>query len=247
MKILPYKIGSQSAKALKNSLRVKLKRLNTPIRKFRETLVNWGCGNPSFNTAGINIINRPEAVRRASNKLTAFQTMQAAGVNLPGFTTSREEALGWIADGRTVMARTLLNAHSGRGIVVSKTAEQLPRAPLYTRYFAKTKEMRVHIFQGKVIDYVEKKARLDRDEATYNRYVRNTTNGWIFARDGVVRNDKVIAEAQKAITALGLDFGAVDVLWNDKKAVVLEVNTAPGLCGTTLVRYTEAIRQANFR
>lgn len=247
MKILPYKMGSKSARDLKNSLRVKLKRLNTPVRRFRETLINWGSGNPQFNTTGINIINRPEAVRMASNKLSAFRKMQESGVNLPGFTASRDEALGWIGEGRTVMARTLLSAHSGRGIVVARTSEELPYAPLYTRYFSKTKEMRVHVFQGRVIDYVEKKAKLDRDPATYNRYIRNTVNGWIFSREGVTQNPKVVEQAVRAVQALGLDFGAVDVLWNDKKAVVLEVNTAPGLCGTTLVRYTEAIRQAGFR
>ena len=42
--------------------------------------------------------------------------------------------------------------------------------------------------------------------------------------------------------AIDLQFGAVDIIWNEKenKCYVLEINTAPGLVGTTLTKYTEA-------
>jgi D-alanine-D-alanine ligase-like ATP-grasp enzyme len=42
-----------------------------------------------------------------------------------------------------------------------------------------------------------------------------------------------------------LDFGAVDVIYNraQDKAYVLEVNTAPGLEGSTLDNYVEAIQK----
>ena len=48
-------------------------------------------------------------------------------------------------------------------------------------------------------------------------------------------------EATAAVEALCLDFGAVDVVWNatKNKAFVLEVNTAPGVEGTTLEEYKE--------
>ncbi|MNY63636.1 hypothetical protein D3C86_2006230 [compost metagenome] len=47
-----------------------------------------------------------------------------------------------------------------------------------------------------------------------------------------------------AVNAIGLTFGAVDVIWNEYRhqAYVLEVNTAPGLTGTTLEKYAEAFR-----
>jgi glutathione synthase/RimK-type ligase-like ATP-grasp enzyme len=39
--------------------------------------------------------------------------------------------------------------------------------------------------------------------------------------------------------ASGLDFGAVDVIWNERqqRAYVLEINSAPGLEGTTIDDY----------
>jgi D-alanine-D-alanine ligase-like ATP-grasp enzyme len=44
-----------------------------------------------------------------------------------------------------------------------------------------------------------------------------------------------------------LDFGAVDVIWNEKqqRAYVLEVNTAPGLEGQTVDDYARGIKE-NF-
>lgn len=74
--------------------------------------------------------------------------------------------------------------------------------------------------------------------------VRNHANGWIYARDAIDEpNAMVLEQAKLAITALGLDFGAVDIIWNQHRqmAYVLEVNTAPGLEGTTLIKYADAI------
>jgi len=48
--------------------------------------------------------------------------------------------------------------------------------------------------------------------------------------------------ALAAVSALGLDFGAVDIIYNEheNQYYVLEVNTAPGLEGTTVEKYAEA-------
>ena len=56
----------------------------------------------------------------------------------------------------------------------------------------------------------------------------------------------IVEQAKRSVIEAGLDFGAVDVIYNvhHKKAYVLEVNTAPGLEGTTLEVYARAI--SNF-
>ena len=47
-----------------------------------------------------------------------------------------------------------------------------------------------------------------------------------------------------AVSALGLDFGAVDIIEDaDGKLYVLEVNTAPGLEGQTLTLMAEALKE----
>jgi len=54
----------------------------------------------------------------------------------------------------------------------------------------------------------------------------------------------VVEQASLAIAALGLDFGAVDIIWNNhyQLATVLEVNTAPGLEGQTITDYANYFR-----
>jgi D-alanine-D-alanine ligase-like ATP-grasp enzyme len=65
----------------------------------------------------------------------------------------------------------------------------------------------------------------------------------VFCRDGVVVSDDLKSIAIQAINALSLDFGAVDIIYNqhENKYYVLEINTAPALAGTTLDSYVSAI------
>jgi len=88
-----------------------------------------------------------------------------------------------------------------------------------------------------------KKREIDNEEVDYQ--VRNHANGWVYCRDNINPDSSVISNSLDAVAALGLDFGAVDVIWNEhhQKAWVLEVNTAPGLEGTTLTKYVSAINK----
>ena len=139
----------------------------------------------------------------------------------------------------------MLRANSGRGIVVAKAAAEVVQAPLYTKYIRKEKEYRLHVFNGQVIDAVEKRRKTGfKENNDYNKYVRSYEQGWIFARDGIAVTQATKDEAIKACRALGLDFGAVDIVMNRKNIpIVLEVNTAPGLQGTTLANYKKAVSE----
>jgi D-alanine-D-alanine ligase-like ATP-grasp enzyme len=83
--------------------------------------------------------------------------------------------------------------------------------------------------------------------------IRSYDNGWVFAIDSITYASSEIEEQVKqqaiaAVKALGLDFGAVDVIVNKKgtKAYVLEVNTAPGIeSPTVLAAYVAYIRGVN--
>ena len=63
--------------------------------------------------------------------------------------------------------------------------------------------------------------------------------------EDVVVPDVCRSLAIDSVAALRLDFGAVDIIWNKRhdRYYTLEVNTAPGLEGTTLERYSNAIRR----
>jgi glutathione synthase/RimK-type ligase-like ATP-grasp enzyme len=245
LRVLPYKAGSKSARELVNQLSPKaiMKKQRTPVKGRKKLLLNWGHSNPAFSLTGVTVLNAPSAVAIASNKLSAFRVLQSAGVRIPEFTNDINVAKGWIEDERIVLCRTLLRANSGRGIFVAKTTDQLVSAPMYVKYIRKEKEYRLHVFKGQVIDAVEKRRRSGFGaNPAYNKYIRSYEQGWVMTRDGISVSDDVKAEAIKAVAALGLDFGAVDVVINrDDEPVVLEVNTAPGIQGTTLQSYKRAV------
>ena len=149
--------------------------------------------------------------------------------------------------GAILVARTVLNGHSGEGIVLCGDQDLLVDAPLYTVYVPKKQEYRVHVFRGEVIDIQRKARRRDVPDDQINWKVRNHANGFVFARNGDALGDvpdDVLTQAVAAVSSLGLDFGAADVIFNDSSALayVLEVNTAPGLEGTTLENYVWAFR-----
>lgn len=251
--IYPYKIGSKSAKDLANSLTERLtrkvrrvKQLGKYVPKIRSLLVNYGSSvlPVRFNNGRGVWLNHPGFTAVAGNKLNAFRKFKEAGLSIPEFTTDAATARDWIAHGSTVVCRTLLSAHSGRGIVLASDVASMVSAPLYVRYKKKRKEFRVHVFKGQIIDLAEKRRmRVERRPETFDGYVRNLANGWVFCRDGVVLPDDGRRLAISACASLGLDFGAVDIIWNEKenKCYLLEVNTAPGLQGTTLQSYSNAI------
>jgi glutathione synthase/RimK-type ligase-like ATP-grasp enzyme len=242
MKIYPYKKGSASAKALAQALGCKLLKVEgKPYTiKYGEVLINWGSSKPKREIEGEDILNHPECVANAANKLTTLKLFKEAGVVAPSFTQERQEAAKWLAEGFSVVERHVLNGHSGEGICIVDSLVDLDEAPLYTKYIKKDQEYRIHVAGGEVIFQQRKARKLEVKDEEVNWQVRNLAGGFIFANDGVVAPDLVLQEALKAVVSLGLDFGAVDVLTTKKgEAYVLEVNTACGLAGKTIDAYVK--------
>lgn len=246
IRILPYKAYSRSAKALVDSLSpiAILKAQRTPMVGHKKKLINWGHSNPAFSLDNVVVLNKPTSVLIASNKLSALRVMKEAGVNVPDFTNDIELAKNWINEERIVLCRTLLRANSGRGIVIAKAVNDLVVAPLYVKYIRKEKEYRIHVFNGQIIDMIEKKRKRGFiDNTVYNKYIRSYEQGWVFSRENIEVGQAVKVMAIKAVTSLGLDFGAVDIVMDrNDKPIVLEVNTAPGVQGTTLDKYKQAVQ-----
>lgn len=126
-------------------------------------------------------------------------------------------------------------------------APELPDAPLYTRGIENNGEYRVHVFNGSVILYQKKSRRVDDDGVDIpdedESDVRNLASNWIYRTDNLRRLERIEQLAINAVTSLGLDFGAVDIIKDGEGNIyVLEVNSAPGLRNDETARmYTEAI------
>lgn len=214
------------------------------VPKQHHTIVNWGRStNPFGDIPNLRIINHPNSVLLATNKLRTFQAFKEREFpHVPEWTTERDVAASWIGEGGVAVCRTVLNGHSGRGIVVAETMDQLVAAPLYTRYVKKLKEFRCHVAFGNVVDVQEKRRRAGADEAADSK-IRNHQTGWVYCRENIVEPEDLRQIAVTALAALGLDFGAVDIIYNQKqnRCYVLEINTACGLEGTTLKNYVNVI------
>lgn len=243
MKLYAYKAGSKSAKALADALGIK-RFLHEGPAIIRQDFINWGSSNIKRGFKECRILNHPDAVKKASNKLTTLRLLSEAGVSVPEFVEGREAAQFLSDVGQDLVCRHKLTGHSGEGIEIVNGGLRVPDAPLYTVYIRKDEEYRIHVFRGEAF-FIQRKARkLDVPDDQVNWKVRNLAGGFIFANKNVEVDDVARNEACNAVATLGLDFGAVDVIrGRDGKFYVLEVNTACGLEGTTLEKYVEKFNQ----
>lgn len=245
--IYPYKAGSKSAKALAEALEIKRAKLVGSKFKGKQGdfIINWGCSKIPHKVLGDAIVvNDPESIVNATNKLKAFETMHRYGVLTPEFTTNKAIAQAWLDVGKTVVERHKLSGHSGEGIKIKGKGDVLETCKLYVKYVPKKSEWRIHIVMGKVVAVQRKARRRDVPDEQIDWKVRNHGNGFIFARnEGAKPPAQVIQQAEAAVAALSLDMGAVDVIYNKKNelAYVLEVNTACGLEGETVNDYARAL------
>jgi glutathione synthase/RimK-type ligase-like ATP-grasp enzyme len=220
-------VASKFAKALQTSLRTKV------VDKVLRTSAQY------VQRRATDKIFRVTPV--VLNKVEQFERFKEAGVSAPKYALSDREARN--IDCKTLFARALINSTGGRGITeFERSAEQYPRAPLYTEYIPKKAEYRVHIFNGEVIDVQQKKKRREFGAERDTR-IRNLANGYVYTREGITQPEGVGTLAINAVNVVGYMYGAVDIIFNEKRnqCFVLEVNSRPGLQGTTLDKYTESL------
>jgi hypothetical protein len=119
-RIYPYKMASQSARRLRDALNGKLIKLENSryIPRENHTIINWGNSNVPAWEPFHNIVNEPEMVGIASNKLTALGVLHDESVPAVDYTDDSAAAQEWLNQGHRVYARHQLNGHSGEGIEV---------------------------------------------------------------------------------------------------------------------------------
>lgn len=245
--IYPYRMGSRSARDLKDNIVGRrcllVREQGRYIPRPTDVAINWGNPRiPNWNVSDTGVfLNVPTSVAMAGNKLQTAQCFEQFEVSQPAFTTDPRTAQNWLNEGNEVMARELLRASGGRGLRHVFPGQELGPAQMYAKYVKKIAEYRIHVFGGQIIDAQQKRRRNGFEDV--DNKIRNHENGWVFCRGDLEVPDCVLDTSRMAIRALALDFGAVDVIYNQyyDRAYALEVNTAPGLEGTTLYRYVEAI------
>lgn len=231
-----------------------------PIGAEKSLIIRWG--NIRDGWIGDTAINTQQAVALAGNKFKSLQVLAKAGVPVPTNYRNPIEMDG-IQLGRAFR-------HSrGTDIVIFDDKDTPGGCDYYTEYIEPHKEYRIHVMGGKILFAQKKYFREELFHILCDEFygndktlpemqkfveekdiIRNNEHGWGFhdmndvnAVPEVVRNASICA-----VDALGLDFGAVDVISvkNGEKgslgAFVLEINTAPGLRDRNLIKYAEGLK-----
>jgi len=246
-KIYSYNIGSESARSLAQGLScLRIKPQGTYKYYPNHTIINWGNSElPSWDKGLTKYLNEPLSVGYASNKIYTLQLLRDKDISCPIFFTNKEELIQYtvgLSEFPLVYCRTKISGHSGEGIVLANNVSELVYAPLYTIGIKIKREYRIHVFKDKVICCAKK---THKDGERPNNLIRNLDNGWVFKQEGIEVPENVQEVAIEAIEALGLDFGAVDIIIDkDLNPFVLEVNTACGLKNEkTLSSYVTAFSE----
>lgn len=214
----------------------------TPRRSRRDRFViNWGVSEAlNWTQRNLRITNTNIGIGNCVNKLLTLRALSAANVPAIAGTSERNIAQQWLDSDGKVVVRRILGGHSGAGIEIPRKGAEIPHAPLYTRYFKKSAEYRVHVAFGKVIHIQQKKRsrEADRDNRDAN-LIRTNGNGWAFCitdLDCDSRNyrESISTLALNAAKAVSIEHGAVDILTRHKEdgsvtSVVCEINSAPAL------------------
>jgi len=228
-----------------------LKRLNGRMIADRyDTIVRFGT-YAGYVPAADKEYNKLEGIRNASNKLKARKVFMEESVSTP-YTWSREEMMR--ADIEEIDLPIIgrpKSHYGGKGFYVYDSLMKLRDELRYNRhdihyfqsYIKKDREFRVHVASGKAIIVAEKIVpEENKDGYVWNLGSRGACEEFNTLRWGEYREfivESCIREAAKAVNALGLDYGAVDVIVKGDSVFVLEVNTAPRLEEYGISRYAE--------
>lgn len=221
-----------------------------------DVVICWGDQAPEDVAKGKNVkfLNnvKAEHLKMATNKYEAAQALINAGVptvdvyhrdyfggNVVGNKTAREnlKAQGYMPRKRDHVG--------GNDLLADDTIPDY-----WVRMDTFTDEFRIHSFAGKSIRAGKKVYRdgfsLNGANGTIkaNPKIRSYDGGWKISYDDFKSTSAMRTIAHKAVAALGLTFGAVDVARRpDGKFVVLEVNRAPGIEGNSIRSYAEVIKR----
>jgi len=200
-------------------------------------------------------LNQPKFRANAADKIKCFGVLGEAEVPIIPWTLDHRRAQQWLDEGNTVYCRGTANGKKGQGIQVIRPLQQEEpqRVPKHQAFYTVGKpdrdEYRVNVFGGKVIDCTMKK-RIGAEKMKargideVNMDVRNLKGGWIYARQDINPSAQTKMIALLAVKACGLNHGGVDVFqYPNGDAEICEVNTAPGMRGTTRKNYQAAIEE----
>lgn len=228
--IVSPKCTSKSAKYLAEQLGADYfnpyKDNRTDFTEYK-TVINWGCSYPLI---GDKILNHFTSVGNAVDKIATFKLLDGVANIIP-WTKNVKVAEQWIKEGNTVVARELQSASKSKGITMINDASELYKKnyKFFTKYLDHIGEFRINVFKGKIVSMLEKVPQ----------------NGEFKFK--LVRGEPIdeLTDMCKAVDSkLGLDFYGLDVVFDiNNKPVLLEVNSAPIMFGSTGTKFVQLFKK----
>jgi glutathione synthase/RimK-type ligase-like ATP-grasp enzyme len=198
-------------------------------------LIRWGSrAYAYFEPSYGRVLNPAAAIERASNKLESLTILRDRGIPVPELDTDPEALVERV--GYPILGRRTQHAR-GTDIVLCLQRRDYRRRPrdYYVAYVPTNREYRLHVAGGEVIRVQGKYLDVSAD---YLPWLRNYSTGHRFRAPRRRLHNARLNDAVGAVEALGLDFGAVDLIVADNGAhYVLEVNTSPSCSPLTGAAY----------
>lgn len=198
-----------------------------------DLLLRWGNAKRAPRGEPGTCINQAAAIWSAGDKYTSLQKLSEAGIRVPDHSLNPPPLGGdtWLVRSR--------RGFGGKDILIHDGAA---RGEWYSKFIPNDREYRIHVVNGEVIR-VQRKY-LEHPDKRTSEHIKNHDNGYVFKAPQKTLNKSRLEAAVKAVEALGLDFGAVDlVIDHNGLEYVLEVNTAPACSPLTLSAYVEAFKK----
>ena len=199
------------------------------------SLIRWGNRKNLFSDGTYDVVlNSAKAIERASNKLESLLIMAEADINVPTPFENFDDALDEY--GYPLLGRQI---HHTRGLdinlILQRRDDKRNPSDYYIPYIPTNREYRIHVVRDKVISVQGKY--LDFPEKAVP-HIRNYEHGYRFRTPSLRLKPDRLEAAIKAVSSLGLDFGAVDLIIDDYGVYnILEVNTAPSCSRKTGLAY----------
>jgi len=202
-----------------------------------DVILSWGCSYDGPKPCVNGHVNQ-------FNKFNCFNEFRKAGVLCPttfGVDRLDEQApFPWLARKK--------QHQKGKDIVVCKTRREAKEVwergehAFFSVFIPTDTEYRVWVFKGKAFSTYEK---VFKGVGEYEGFMRNRRFGFSFQkRDDLIGSHQIEGPCIKAVAALGMDWGAVDILkGKDGKFYVLEINSMPNIsntkrsCGVRLAKH----------
>lgn len=241
------------------------------------SVVRFGSTTPTeevypkfFGKRTIVEVNTPNAVSVSANKLLMKQAFTDAGVTTSDWwvingdvLTSMKVAAESITFDKAlypIVAKHIFGSR-GTGNTLLKSKGELENflkgkdlsKYIFEKYYAYNREYRLHMTSEGCFYTCRKMLKSGAKE----RWFRNSENSvWILEEnplfDKPTNWDSIVADCVKALNAVGLDFGALDVrvqsakdndgnVIKNPKWIIIETNSAPGLEKIGLAKYVEEI------